>query len=407
MDQLSLYDQILGLTAPWHTTSVDLDERNEQVSVTVKFDHSSAISCPVCNKHARIYDFRQRSWRHLDTCQFKTVITADVPRIECSEHSVQTLQVPWADQSSHYSKLFEERVLYLAKENTISAVSRHLRLSWSCIDRIIQRGISRGLRRRWEVNCFNLHVDETSIGKGHHYITILSNHQSQVLAISDGRSSDSLLKCLRSLPIQCLSKTRVLSMDMSAAYIKAANEFFGPRAKKIISIDHFHVAKVLIKAVEEIRKSDMKKLPSLERLNIHRNRYVWLRNGRHLPEHLQPEIEYQRNIMQDTAIAWTIKEKARDIWHGHEPRTITSWKYWFRLVKKSALGPLITAAETIKKNLRGIMVAITTGTSNAKAEAINKTIKNLARISHGYRNKERYKNMIYLRLGKLDMCLDH
>jgi|TARA_R110001583_G_C5646789_1_gene408349 transposase len=90
MDQLSLYDQILGLTAPWHTTSVDLDEHSEQVSVTVKFDQSSAISCPVCNKHARIYDFRQRSWRHLDTCQFKTIITADVPRIECSEHSVQT-----------------------------------------------------------------------------------------------------------------------------------------------------------------------------------------------------------------------------------------------------------------------------------------------------------------------------
>ncbi|WP_423838706.1 transposase [Thalassolituus oleivorans] len=82
-------------------------------------------------------------------------------------------------------------------------------------------------------------------------------------------------------------------------------------------------------------------------------------------------------------------------------------RHWFRLVKESALRPLITAAETIQKNLRGIMIAMTTGTSNAKAEAINKTIKNLARISHGYRNKERYKNMIYLRLGKLDLRLDH
>ncbi|MDF1763007.1 MAG: transposase, partial [Oleibacter sp.] len=216
-----------------------------------------------------------------------------------------------------------------------------------------------------------------------------------------------LLECLRSLPIQCLSKTRVLSMDMSSAYIKAANEFFGIRAQKIISIDHFHVAKLLIKAVDEIRKSDIKKLPRLERLKIHRNRYVWFRNGRNLPEHLQPDIEYQRDIMQDTAIAWTLKEKARDILHGYEPKTITSWTHWFRLVKESALRPLIAAADTIKKNLKGIMVAITTGTSNAKAEAINKTIKNLARISHGYRNKERYKNMIYLRLGKLDMCLDH
>jgi transposase len=77
------------------------------------------------------------------------------------------------------------------------------------------------------------------------------------------------------------------------------------------------------------------------------------------------------------------------------------------MFKDSALKPLITTASTIKQNLTEIMVSIKTGTSNARAEAINKTIKNLARMSHGYRNKERYKNMIYLRLGKLDICLDH
>lgn len=407
MDQLSLYNQILGLSAPWNTSSVDLNEKNEQVSVTVEFDQCSVISCPVCNKQARIYDFRQRSWRHLDTCQFKTIITAGVPRIECSEHGVQTIQVPWADQSSHYSKLFEERVLYLAKENTISAVSRQLRLSWSCIDRIIQRGISRGLNRRWIVNCLRLHVDETSIGKGHNYITVLSNHEAQVLAISEGKGSESLLNCLHSLPIQCLSKTRVISMDMSSAYIKATKEFFGVRAHKMISIDHFHVAKVLTKAVEEVRKSDIKKLPGLERLKVHRGRYVWLRNGAQLPENLQAEMEYQKGFMNDTAIAWTLKEKVREIWNGYEPKTITSWQLWFRLVNDSALKPMITAADSIKQNLTGIMVAIKTGTSNARAESINKTIKNLARMSHGYRNKERYKNMIYLRLGKLNICLDH
>lgn len=154
-------------------------------------------------------------------------------------------------------------------------------------------------------------------------------------------------------------------------------------------------------------KSDIKKLPGLERLKVHRGRYFWLRNGAQLPENLHAEMEYQKGLMNDTVITWTLKEKAREIWNDYEPKTIKSWKLWLQLVNDSALRPMITAAGTIKKNLTGIMVAIKTGTSNAKAESINKTIKNLSQVSHGYRNKERHKNIIYLRLGKLNICLDH
>nr|WP_330178570.1 transposase family protein [Candidatus Vondammii sp. HM_W22] len=28
------------------------------------------------------YDSRKRRWRHLDTCQYKTILVADVPRVQ-------------------------------------------------------------------------------------------------------------------------------------------------------------------------------------------------------------------------------------------------------------------------------------------------------------------------------------
>lgn len=320
MDQLTLYDQILGLSSPWKTTSVELHDSSEEILVTVSYDRGNPPLCPICRGNGRLYDSRRRTWRHLDTCQYKTIIQADVPRVACSEHGIHTLQVPWADSSSHYTMLFESRVLALAQENTISAVSRQLRLSWSNIDRIIRRGIARGLSRRWKVDCRHLHVDETSISTRREYITVLSNQAGMVLAIADGRSRDSLIACLRSIPIQWLSKTRSLSMDMSRAYIRAAHDFFGVRASKLIGFDHFHVARAITRSVDEVRKQDMKKLPSLERLQVHKNRYLWLRNGSELDTESRAEIDSHSALMSNTTIAWTLKEKAREIWKGKETR---------------------------------------------------------------------------------------
>lgn len=407
MDQLTLYDQILGLSSPWKTTSVELHESSEEILVTVSYDRGNSPLCPVCRGNGRIYDTRRRVWRHLDTCQYKTIIQADVPRIDCSEHGIHTVQVPWADNSSRYTMLFESRVLALAQENTISAVSRQLRLSWSNIDRIIRRGIARGLSRRWKVDCRHLHVDETSISTKREYITVLSNHAGTVLAIADGRSRDSLIACLRSIPIQWLSKTRSLSMDMSSAYIRAAHDFFGVRASKLIGFDHFHVARAITRSVDEIRKQDMKNLPSLERLQVHKNRYLWLRNGSELDTESRAEIDSHSALMSNTTIAWTLKEKAREIWKGQEPQTRNSWKQWTRLAKATGLRPLIAVAEMVLNHLTGIVVAMKSGLSNSRAEALNKNIKNINRNAHGYRNKERYKTMIYFRFGKLDIGFSH
>ena len=168
----------------------------------------------------------------------------------------------------------------------------------------------------------------------------------------------------------------------------------------MISIDHFHIAKLLTKAVEHIRKEDVKALPSLERMRFHKACYFWLKKGTALSDEALHELNYQRNLMIKTSMAWTLKEKAKDIWHGVEPQTLSSWGKWFRLVRDSGLKPLETVASTIRKYLVGIMTSMRTKTSNTRVEAINKNIKNIGRVAHGFRNKGRYKSAIFLRYGK-------
>lgn len=407
MDQQALFTRILNLSAPWYVEDVELDGTTDIVRIKVSYDQSERVYCPICQSVCSSYDKRKRQWRHLDTCQYPTLIEANVPRVFCRTHGIHTIQVPWAEGRSHYTKRYEERVSADACQLTVNALARRFRLSWSCVDRILKRSIQRGLSRRWEVDCRHLYIDETSVAKGRHYLTVMSNQKGQVIALADGRSGDSLKQCLRSVPIQSLSKVKTISMDMSPAYLKAVRDHFGSRAQRLIAIDHFHVARLLTSALNDIRKAEMKELPNLQRMHLHKTRYYWLRNGEHLNTDVEQELESQKCMLQKTAIAWMLKEKARAIWKGIESPARSSWRHWFKIVNISDLKPLKTAADTIRNHLPGILNAMKYGESNARSEAMNKNIQNLRRAAHGYRNIERLKAMILLRYGKLDWSYSH
>ena len=102
MRDRELYATILGLTAPWKVTDVELDPEAELVSVRVEFAGSAALVCPECGQACPGYDTRDRRWRHLDTCQYQTILAARVPRVDCPEHGVHQVKVPWAEPGSRF-----------------------------------------------------------------------------------------------------------------------------------------------------------------------------------------------------------------------------------------------------------------------------------------------------------------
>ena len=81
MDEKSLYAHILNLSAPWQVKSLSLDENAASVTVTVGIAENTQLTCPACGKSCPVHDHRHRKWRHLDTCQFATIVEASVPRV--------------------------------------------------------------------------------------------------------------------------------------------------------------------------------------------------------------------------------------------------------------------------------------------------------------------------------------
>jgi len=165
MRHKDLYAQILGIKSPWRVTDVELEVSQSTVTVHVGRDEKIAMCCPQCARPSPGYDSRRRRWRHLDTCQYKTIVVADVPRVTCEEHGVITSSVPWAEPGSGFTALFEALVIDWLKEASISAVSRLMGLSWNAVDGIMQRAVARGLSRREQRCVAHLGVDETAFSK--------------------------------------------------------------------------------------------------------------------------------------------------------------------------------------------------------------------------------------------------
>jgi transposase len=93
MNDTKLYEQILGWQPPWSVPSVTLKKAEGIIEVEVVCAET-LWGCPQCGQRMHRHDTQRRRWRHLDSCQFQTIVTAEVPRVKCPEHGTQTVQVP-------------------------------------------------------------------------------------------------------------------------------------------------------------------------------------------------------------------------------------------------------------------------------------------------------------------------
>lgn len=403
MHDTDLYARILGIQRPWRVDDVQL--RLEAGEVVVRLGREEGeLRCPTCGAVAPGYDHRERQWRHLDTCQYRTIVQAAVPRVRCPAHGVVQVALPWADGGARFTALFEALVIDWLRVASVAAVARRLRLSWDEVAAIQARAVRRGLARRQREPLTHLGIDETSFQKRHEYVTVISDLQRKtVVYVADDRREESLAAFYLGLPPAERAALYAVCMDMWRPYIAATRRHV-PDADRKIAFDRFHVARLLGEAVDRVRRQEHKRLRRAGDERLARTRYWWLTNPAHLDAQRWREFEPLRQSTLETARAWAIKELARTLW-GYRRRgwAAKAWKRWLAWALRCRLTPMRKAAESIRKYLWGILNAITLGLTNARAEGLNARIQQIKRMACGYRNRERFRNAIYFHLGGLDL----
>ncbi len=406
MHDHELYQQILGLTAPWKVQAVRLELAPRRIEVQVQCTEST-WACPQCQCRMHIQDWDQRRWRHLDSCEFQTLIVAKVPRVRCPEHGTLTVQVPWAEPYGRFTKRFERLAIDLLQECSIRAVCEGLRISWDEADGIKQRAVARGLLRKQTQPVRRLGVDEKSAGRGQNYVTVVANlepgRSATVEYVGDGRTQETLEAYWQGRSPEHRAAVEAVAMDLWAPYFQATVQHVPEAARKIVH-DPYHLSQMLGRAVDRVRRAEHRALSAAGDERLAGTKYVWLYGWENLPPAHQERFDQLRGQKLKTSRAWAIKEMFRDFWASQSVEEGKEFFHsWYSWAIRSRLGPIKEVARSFKKHLDNIVTYFTHRISNAALEGLNNRIAGLVKKAFGYRSRERFKTDILFHLGGLDL----
>ena len=406
MKELSLkefYAQSLELKAPWKVVELKIDGEARQVRIRVECARGEVWGDPETNERAEIKDWEERTWRHLDTCQFETIITARVPRLLLKSGRTVTAGVPWAAPRGRFTLSFEAHVIALLQQcRTVRGAARLARITEDAADGVMRRAVERGLRRRQLQPPTLLGFDEKAIRKGHRYATILTDVENGcVIDLVEERTMAAALQLLGQLPEGSTGSIQAVAMDMWPAYIGAVEQALPDSA---IVFDKFHIKKHLNEAVDKIRRQEHRHLRAAGNLILTGTKYLWLR--RHDDLRQRAAAEFRRLLIQDlqTGTAWALKENFDRFWSYTSQAWALKFLWdWVETARATELTPLAKAADLIEKHAKGILNYLMHPITNAAAEGINSIIQNLKHAARGLPRFESFRTRVLFFLGKLDL----
>ena len=99
MRDVDLFQQALGLNAPWRVTDCTFQQR--RLELHIDFAEGCAVRLRAVREgRLPVHDTETKTWRHLDFFEHEAYLTARVPRVRCPEHGVHLVAVAWARAQS-------------------------------------------------------------------------------------------------------------------------------------------------------------------------------------------------------------------------------------------------------------------------------------------------------------------
>lgn len=401
MNEYELFKLGLQLTPPWKIENIWMEEEGKKASLHIKIDHDFKANAQFDGKKYSIYDHQERVWQHLNFFQYNCFIHARVPRVKLEDGSIKLIQVPWADKHSRFTLLFEQFVLEFIKGGMSLAKAGNLfQIEGKRIFRIIKKYVDNALKRQPLQSVKHLSVDETSLRKGHHYITVLCDREhKQVVGLAEGKHAEAVANAIE-LFTQRGAKpedVRTVTLDMSPAFIKAVTDYF---ENATMIFDRFHIMKELNSIVDQVRREEQSKAKS----ELKRSRYVFLRNANSLSIKQKQQLEVWTENFPKLGLIHRLKEMFKLIFdYAKINSNLTPLNQWIKQALQSGIPQLNAFVNLLHNHWYGIKSYFKTLATNSYAENVNLKIQEIKRIGRGYRNISNFKTLIYFHLGKLKL----
>jgi transposase len=337
----SLFTLALGLQAPWEVVDAAFDPAGGHLDLQLGFASGARFACPCCGaQHQGVHDTLERTWRHLNFFQYQALLHAKVPRVRCQAcGKTSQVPVPWAREGSGFTLLMEALLVSLCQAMPVRQVAQLLAVSDMRVWRTLDHYVDQARAQEDFSMVSSIGLDETAARRGHDYISLFHDLDAgRLLFGCEGRKGEVVETFAEDLEAHtgCAENIKAVCVDMSASY-RSGIETHLPWAE--ITFDEFHVIQLVNKALDEVRRQEVKDHPCLKR-----TRYIWLKDKRDWSNHQTIEFHDLKRLNLKTHRAFRIKEALREIFHTAPDRQsaqplLERWYSWVGI-------PLIPATDS-------------------------------------------------------------
>jgi transposase len=400
MNSETLFSLALGLQSPWEVKEIKFvhaESKRKELHLQIGFAVGARFADEAGNLCC-VYDTVERTWQHLNFFEHTCYLHCAVPRITTSSGKVVNVAVPWARANSGFTLLFEALALaMIEREMPVNRVAELIQVNPQRIWTIFNHWVGKALRADDPSTISQLGIDETSTRKGHNYVTVGVDMESErVIYVNEGKGKQAVQAIGEHLQAKGAQAEQIqqVSMDLSPAFIAGVKDAF-PCAQ--ITFDRFHIVKLLNQAMDAVRKAERKEHDALKG-----HKYTLLRNRESLSETQQQQLTDILRLYPTLGEAYRLKMLFNDLWSMPDKTSAHAFlTQWCNEVKQAGIPAFQAFANTVISHWNGIIHFVESRLTNGILEGINNKIQLVKRPSRGYRNINNFINMIYFLCGKL------
>ena len=396
-----------------HKSFVYENERLEEIDgqeclvVDITARKNGKPICSGCGKPGAIYDHQPqaRYFEFIPVWGIALFFKYTMKRVNCKTCGVKIEQVPWCDGKNQLTTAYRIFLARWAKRLSWKEVAETFYTSWEKVYRSVRYVVEYGLKHRTLSDIEAIGVDEIQYGKGHHYLTLvyqLDENHKRLLYVGKNRTVKSLLGFFRILGKENSRRIRYVCTDMWKPYLKVIRKKL-PTVLHIL--DRFHIVAQLNKAVDEVRRDEVKKMRAQGYEEILKNsKYCFLKSEKNLTEGQQNKLTELMQYDLKSVRAYLLKESFQAFWEYHSPYWAERYlKLWTNRAMRSRLAPIKKFVKTIRRHQPLIMnwFKAKKAYSSGAVEGLNRKVNLVTRKAYGYKSYEVLKIALFHTMGSL------
>jgi transposase len=298
---------------------VEVDEP-ERLGVAVE-DVRRVVRCPHCGfRTGAVHDRRRVRVRDLTYGGRPTTLVWLRRRFcceECGERFTEECHPEFVrNRVTWVTRRLARTLVRDVNRLSIRELSRRWGLGWHFIMGLVASWSARVVAERRRRRCRILMVDETSLRRGHRYVTVLIDGETgEGLGVVKHRDANALSGFLAEQGHRWCRGVRVVITDGSESYRSAIRAYLGSATHVV---DRFHVARWFASGLIEVRRRIQRIGPKGSRPAFHpeifRSRYLQLRRADRLDPEARDRLEKILVASPELAYAWELYQTLHRIY---------------------------------------------------------------------------------------------